>query len=388
MSRKYFASLDGLRGLAILMVFCYHYFPHRGTGVFGYLCSGMWTGVDLFFVLSGFLITVILFDTQKTAGFYKYFYVRRALRLFPVYLLFVFVILLIAHGPYGHSWALLGTPGHSWAVTLSYLLYGSNIIRFFNPGFVTVGPVSTGHLWSLAVEEQFYLVWPFLLSLLSTRKRILAASIVGSIGALALRLVLAHTYNGDQRFIYLELPTRADSLLLGSILAMLYRDQSFMAKLRRGYGLHSIRIIGLVATTAFCAMAIHIHSFYFAAQPIDTWGLSLTAIASGALLLLSLQDGTWTRRILSTPLLRFYGRYSYGLYLIHFAFDHVFNTRVIPAMAKVIHPLQLAQIVAFTCLPGTCTGVAVLSFHFIEKPFLELKRHFEYRRAPLVEKAT
>src|SRR4051812_19455215 len=215
----------------------YHLFPHRGTGLFGYICSASWIGVDLFFVLSGFLITGILFDTLKTENFYRIFYIRRPLRLFPIYLIFIGIIALLAYfnGIYV-GWAI-------WP----YLLYGSNIARFFYPDMVSIGPVHTGHLWSLAVEEQFYLAWPWILAMLGTRRRILGFSLYGIGTALALRLLLAALPLADKKFIYLELPTRADTLLLGAVAAMLYRSPQWMTMLKPA----RIRFVGLAALLGF-----------------------------------------------------------------------------------------------------------------------------------------
>lgn len=363
MSRKHYAALDGLRGVAILLVIIYHAFPHRGTGWVGYLSSAGWVGVDLFFVLSGFLITGILYDTKDSEHFLRNFYVRRALRLFPIYLIFIALVLLIHRGPGEHSWSL----------TVAYLLYGSNVIRFFLPDFKNIGMIETGHLWSLAVEEQFYMVWPWMVILLATRRRILRASLYGCVAALILRLVLARLPFADYGFIYLELPTRADALLMGAALAMLVRDPGFMARL----SLSRIRIIGLLAAFGFLAMSLRLHSFFFGLAPIDTWGISLTALASACVLLLSLQPQSWTNRILSHRVLRFYGRYSYGLYLFHFAPAKYLERYLLPNVSAHIQSALIAGIIDLAIVLGASTGLAVLSFHFIEEPFLRMKRRFE-----------
>jgi peptidoglycan/LPS O-acetylase OafA/YrhL len=361
--RKHFASLDGLRGLAILAVVAYHYFPHRGTGWFGYLASASWAGVDLFFVLSGFLITGILFDTLNTKNFYKNFYMRRVLRLFPVYLVFMCVVLLIARG----------TVPHLWAVALSYLLYAPNLVRLFDPGIFTVGSVQTGHLWSLAVEEQFYLIWPWIIVSLGSRRRILRFCIYGSIATLALRLILIHVVPASGSFFYIELPTRADSLLIGAAVAMIFRDPELRSKVRLRY----VRIAGLAAAAGFLALGLSIHTFFWQTPPISTWGFSLTAIASAALVFLAMTPGTWTSRIFSNSVLRLYGRYSYGLYLIHFAPKYYYDEVFLPAISNRVHPAWLAGTIGFAIVLAASTAAAVLSFHIIEMPFLKMKKRFE-----------
>jgi peptidoglycan/LPS O-acetylase OafA/YrhL len=359
---KRIEGLDGLRGIAILLVLLFHYFPEWKTGLFGRFCSLGWTGVDLFFVLSGFLITGILFDTQHSEGFYRNFYVRRILRLVPAYVVFVCVVLLLAHG-FGQ---------HRWQTATAYLLYGSNIVAIFDPNFRFIGPTEVAHVWSLALEEQFYFVWPWLIALLVTRGRIFKACIFGSIAALGLRLLLAHAPLPPTT-LYLELPTRADALLIGAGIAMLVREPRFNIRAN----LWPIRATGLVAAIAFLIMGHRAHSFSFDNLPIKTWGFSLTAIAAGAALLLSMTEGTWTNRFCSLSVLRFYGRYSYGIYLIHYA-PHLFYSSVLARIEAHIPQIWLAGTIAFFGMLAVVTPAAMLSFHLVEKPFLRLKTKFQY----------
>ncbi len=128
-----------------------------------YLCDGGWMGVDLFFVLSGFLITGILLDTRELPGYFKNFYVRRALRIFPLYYTMLAVLFLLT--PWLH---LQWHTGH-----IAYLFYAGNIAYNLNPDLAQVRPaVSFLHLWSLAVEEQFYLIWPLVVLMVSSRRRL------------------------------------------------------------------------------------------------------------------------------------------------------------------------------------------------------------------------
>ena len=367
MNDKHIASLDGLRGIAILLVILYHYFPHRGTGYLGYFFSASWIGVDLFFVLSGFLITGILFDTRGIKGFFRKFFARRALRLFPAYFLFVCMTLLIARG-FG---------SHPRGETIAYLFYASNIVRFFDPGFMSIGPVDTGHLWSLALEEQFYLIWPWIVAWLADRRRILRVCVAGSIAALILRLVLAKT-SIPALALYLELPTRADALLMGGALAMLWRDPQLKSRIRPKY----VRLVGLLAVVGFLAISYRVHSFYFGLLPIKSWGFSLVAIACAALLFLSITQGTWTQRICSLSFFRFFGRYSYGIYLIHYAPHAFIRTRILPALAARTSIAWLSELIVALVVLILSTLLAVLSYHAVEKPFLKLKKLFEYTFPP------
>lgn len=364
MVTKRIRGLDGLRGVAILLVMLFHYVKPSGLGVFGRFCSAGWIGVDLFFVLSGFLITGILFDVRNEPGYLRNFYVRRVLRLFPAYFVFACVTLLLAQGP----------GEYPWRITAPFLFYGANLVYLFEPNFQSIGPVTVIHLWSLALEEQFYLIWPWLLALAATRERILKMCVVGMVGSLGLRLMLA---NADlpPAALYAELPTRADSLLIGAAIAMMVRDPRF--DLRRI--IQHVRAAGVIAAIAFLWMG-HATGFSFKTEPIKTWGFSCVAVAAGAAVLLARTEGTWTNQLCATRLLRFFGKYSYGMYLIHFAPDQQF-LRFLTWLHYFIPRQGITGIVGFLVILAVVTVAAVLSFHLIEEPFLRLKRRFEDQRA-------
>lgn len=364
MVTKRIRGLDGLRGVAILLVMLFHYVNPSGLGVFGRFCSVGWIGVDLFFVLSGFLITGILFDVQNEQGYLRNFYIRRVLRLFPAYFVFIGVTLLLAQGP--------GV--YPWHVTAPFLFYGANLVYLFEPNFQSVGPVTVIHLWSLALEEQFYLVWPWLLALAATRERILKMCVVGMIGSLALRLMLANAHLPPAA-LYAELPTRADSLLIGAAIAMMVRDPRFDL---RG-NIQHVRAAGLIAALAFLWMG-HQSGFSFKMDPVKTWGFSYVAVAAGAAVLLAKTEGTWTNQLCATRLLRFFGKYSYGIYLFHFAPAQQF-LRFLTWLHHSIHQQGLASIIGFLVILAVVTSAAMLSFHLIEKPFLQLKKRFEQQSA-------
>ena len=203
----YFPALDGLRALAVLMVLFVHAAPD--------LCPWGWMGVQTFFVLSGFLISGILVDSRTAAGRYCNFYARRALRIFPLY---YGVLLLCGGGLWvtGGSW-----PQHAWL----WLVYLQNFAWFLPGTFSDLlrtsgGKVfgAIGHLWSLAVEEQFYLIWPPIVFACASRRRL--AAICGLlIGArLLLAPVLVSTLPAkmlQDGFIYRTLPTQWDGFLMG-----------------------------------------------------------------------------------------------------------------------------------------------------------------------------
>jgi peptidoglycan/LPS O-acetylase OafA/YrhL len=167
-SARHISSLDGFRGIAFLLVFMRHYAlsTHTNSAIIHAAMTigeGGWIGVDLFFALSGFLITGILLDTRGTKGYFRNFFARRILRIFPLYY-GVFVLLLLLT-PFLH---LQWHPGH-----LLYLVYLGNIAYLVNTGLGKIVPdVSLIHFWSLAVEEQFYLIWPCVIFFITSRRRL------------------------------------------------------------------------------------------------------------------------------------------------------------------------------------------------------------------------
>jgi peptidoglycan/LPS O-acetylase OafA/YrhL len=223
--------LDGVRGLAILMVMLTHYdafldrrsFPqHILLSVFDY----GWAGVDLFFVLSGFLITGILLRSREASNYFRVFYARRILRIFPLYyfsLLVLFGLLLPAFHSQGQ---ILPT----FPEKLRYLLYIQN-------WFIAVQ--WSGQYWSLAVEEQFYLVWPLIVYLFG-RKRTLQIAIGASLFSLVLRFVLFGA-GVNPILILTNVFTRLDSLMIGAACACLAQEGGFVDWFRRASSWHGSR---------------------------------------------------------------------------------------------------------------------------------------------------
>src|ERR1700674_1734773 len=219
--RNRLPALDGLRGIAILAVFFFHYaggasVHSRSPIVRGILAAlGLgWTGVDLFFVLSGFLITGILFDTHNDAGYYRNFYARRVLRIFPIYYLLVAVFLCL--GPFaGAHWKA----GH-----LFFLIYLGYPAALIWPSLTTAAPsLALTHLWSLSVEEQFYMVWPWVTAKLRRPTAILRGCLIVAASALAIRVLIwaSGWPNADWPSAFLL--CRMDQLALGAAIAILVR---------------------------------------------------------------------------------------------------------------------------------------------------------------------
>jgi len=363
-----YLALDGLRGLAILLVFIDHIYADlshlRNSALGGVLAlgNGGWIGVDLFFVLSGFLITGILIDTVNRPRYFQNFYVRRALRIFPLF--YGVFLLLVVLTPLLH---LEWQRGH-----ISYLFYCQNIAMTVNPALLYMAPaVFLGHFWSLAVEEQYYMFWPLAIWILRDDRKIMRLCLLLIACIVLLRFALIYLMPSKMMLdlIYKELPTHGDGLLLGSFLVLALRRWPVEALLRHMHWLV------WPALLLFLGVGAYTHSLDFATPAMETVGLMVTLIMFGGLLLRCLIRGSWEERFFTRPSLRFLGRYSYGIYVYHILFW--------PLMVQGLHWLQVhlhsrivAGLVYLLLWSFSTVGVAMLSFRFLESPFLRLKERF------------
>ena len=387
-SGGHFAPLDGVRGIAILLVLIVHFFslltPRNDfERVFVTITGGGWAGVDLFFVLSGFLITGILLDTRESAQYYSRFYARRILRIFPLYYAFLLAVGFIV-GP-----ALVAIQaripnafGSSQAANLQafydnqwwYYAYLTNVVK------VVKGSASmalwTGPFWSLAVEEQFYLVWPVVVRKV-TRSRIMNVAIGAAIAGLVIRILLI-LFIPDRIeaavAAYVLTPSRIDALAFGAIVAIALRDAAMRARLEK------LAPAAAIASTAVIATLGLTRSGFSLVDPlIETVGFSANAILGASLITLSVTRARTGRlnRILSWRILTVLGAYSYCLYVIHTAY-YFLVSRVYEQFGPFVTAgTQLpAAIVLFVVSTTVLTGLGWLSWHLFEKRFLALKKFF------------
>jgi peptidoglycan/LPS O-acetylase OafA/YrhL len=378
-----------VRGLAALTILIYHFMPpHSGdplTARLIHLAEIGWVGVDLFFVLSGFLITGILLDAKGTPHYFRNFYARRTLRIFPLYygtLLAIFVAFPLAVRLAGLGPTLESRLGEFYEEfrylqrhQASFWLYLSNA-----PGFVDPSRwyYFMSHFWSLSVEEHFYLIWPAVV--LGLGRRGLIAACVGCVaGSLALRLVFAPT--PASLFCYIFTPMRLDGLAMGGLVAVLARGPGGVAPLVRPF----------VAAGALAAAALAVG---FAAQSrlgfgsrfAITWGISLLAITFAAFLVLVVASPAPAPlgRVMGGGFLRFFGRYSYALYIFN-RFLMLPCKRLFPSerLGAALGSPVLGALVHVALATAVTSLLAFLSWHLYEKHFLRLKVYFPYRpRSP------
>ncbi|HEX7185058.1 MAG TPA: acyltransferase [Thermoanaerobaculia bacterium] len=364
-------SLDGLRGIAILLVLVMHFTLYGGPppsspadAAFYQTAAAGWIGVDLFFVLSGFLITGILWDARGSEGYFRGFYARRCLRIFPLYYaaLLIFLVLLPALLS-EHSGLRAAKQDAAW-----YWTYLSNV-QIAREGWPAFGAL--GHFWSLAVEEQFYLVWPAVVFLLG--RRALMAACLGCI-ALCPLLRLGLHLAGHATAAYTLTPARMDALAVGALLALAARGPHGLSRLSRRAG-PAAAALGL-GLAALCAWKSGLPS---EDPAVSVLGGSLLAGLFGALLVLAVTSQAWSGALSLSGLVVF-GRYSYALYVLHhpllFLKPEGLSASALPRLWGSQLPGRLLFIAAAT---GVCLGLAWLSWHLLERRFLELKNRFPYQ---------
>lgn len=377
-------SLDGWRGLAILFVFFYHYMPVNpinhmpldSHNPFAVISQFGWCGVDLFFVLSGFLITGILYDTRQSSNFFKTFYARRALRLFPVYFCAILVIAICTGFFQGQrDWRLI-----------PFFLYGANVMMIGRHGIHISSPYfSCGHLWSLAVEEQFYSCWPIIVFFVASRKKLAGICLSGIAAAIVFRVLLIHYVWSLTLAVwtaYFLLPTRMDSLLAGALLAIGVRGAGYEKWLRPGL-LWWVVGAGCAILVFFIAST---HSFNHTTIPMASVGFTVLAVTFAAILGLALLPGTIPNRIGQNSVLRFFGRYSYGFYIWHELIHPICQTWI-GTFERYIHPLVLAHMAYMATTLALFTAIAVASYHLLEVRFLKMKSKFVAKPAMIAVEA-
>jgi peptidoglycan/LPS O-acetylase OafA/YrhL len=367
-SRGYVPELDGLRGIAILLILVHHFWPKRGPMAdFGAVPAMGWVGVDLFFVISGFLITGILLDTREDAHYYRNFYARRALRILPLYYLFLIGIFVVYPHSFSHGFDIAEFRQQARS-PFWYIFYIGNL-----PTAVTgEQPFWMLHpLWSLAIEEQFYIVFPLLVALLPPRHLALLLSAL-LVLAPAFRLA-SYAYAPANWYLPFEAtPARVDVLGWGCLLAVaLRRRPHWLTPLTARRALWAAMLL-LLATAIVTGLP---HQGYFA----QVWGYSVVALAWATLVLWTVlhRGETSTAGLRGRPL-RHLGKICYGLYLLHLPAED----GLLRLSARLGLPGDPNSVLMFLLKCASAVLLAQLSWAFFESRLLRLKTRFDSARHP------
>ena len=332
--RRHVPQLDGVRALAIALVLLTHLWGYAPGHWFNLFAAFGWVGVDLFFVLSGFLITGILRDTRDDPHHFRNFYARRSLRIFPLYFLLLTLVLVILPLVKEMPEALMKD---RWL----YWLYLGNVA--LTDGWQLFLLDIT---WSLSLEEQFYLLWPALIYRLSNR-HVLALCIAVILTMPLVRVILWEPLG----WAWLHMVFRADSFAVGALIAVGMREGLAMRHLK-WLALLWVPVLYLVASDDFGR----------ASMLVGTMGYSMTALACGGLLLIARDS-----QVFALAPLRHVGKVSYGVYIYH-------------PLCLVGASLVLGDMSRWVQLIGVTTltiAVATVSYYGYEMPLLKLKRYFE-----------
>ena len=368
---KRLPALDGLRGLAILMVLAFHFSPTDTTTIqtpflkaWVAIANFGASGVDLFFVLSGFLITGILLDARGTSGYFRNFFARRALRIFPLYyavLFACFVILPCLHEFSPDELAVARRQGWFWTYTANIL------IGRFADWPLRGGRLSLDHLWSLCVEEHFYLIWPLFVRVLG--RRALGWTCLAMIAAApALRWCLYQRGDSTLAF-YVWTPCRMDAMAMGAWLALLARRPDAGASIRHW------ALPAILASSVWMLLSMNdpAHGYVFATSQM------ILIFAALIVLAVTSHPRQALTRILSTAPLQFFGKYSYAIYLLHplLLRNVVERAMASRAVERFAANSDLKRAIALLVLGLSVSAIAgCLSWYCFEKHFLKLKKHF------------
>jgi peptidoglycan/LPS O-acetylase OafA/YrhL len=366
-------ALDGIRGFAFLLVLAYHASGmcmvatrNLGEHLYYHLAAFGYCGVDLFFVLSGFLITGILVDSRGQNGYFRNFYMRRVLRIFPLFylalVLFYTLLRPLFLGQVSYDWLSLHQLWF-WGYAQNWLFA---LKPFPNPNLLSP-------FWSLAIEEQFYLFWPLVVFSLSA-KWILRVSVLLVIFSFLIRIVavvLLPTPEA-QPFCYFSTISRFDGLATGAIIAVIIRKDTWMRRMEGLSGKYFWCFA--VATAITFGTQLLFHTMLF----LNTIGATTLAFTFGGVIFIAVTRTQDHRvvRFFSNRQLRYVGQISYGLYIFHFPV-----MILLAAWWQGLHlwafRIPLVRQLGFVAVSGGVTLVgAMLSWYLFESRILELKKHF------------
>jgi peptidoglycan/LPS O-acetylase OafA/YrhL len=352
-------SVDGLRGLAILLVLLYHSVFHvrvanHQVNWLLSLGSMAWSGVDLFFVLSGFLIGGILIDARESPSYYKTFYARRAYRILPLYFAVLLTCLVLG---------VITGPVPNW----TFFVFAQNI------GMALCGAFGGGGLaltWSLAVEEQFYMTVPVIVRAIRRSSLIWLTGAVILMAPLLRACLLEYAHNGGFAS-YVLMPCRADALAMGILCAILVRDSRALLYIRQYRR-------GLYAVAGLLVLVVLKISPHYELFSKDFHGLEYSLLgllyASALLIAVSEEDAIVRIALCNKPLMQL-GNIAYGTYLFHFLFLLWFQELGRAHLAN--RPQILRGGIALSAMMAAI-AVATVSWRYFEKPLVKRGHRYQY----------
>ena len=355
-------QLDGIRGVAVLFVILGHYlFYQPAHGIWlSYLTRATrlaWVGVDLFFVLSGFLITGILLDHKNGGNLLRVFYTRRAARILPIYVATLLGCAVFFHflGSLGQFKWLFSNQLPGW----SYATFTQNILMGWLKDY---GGSFLGVTWSLAVEEQFYLIWPWVVILCRSHRQIFIICVICVIISPILRARVSD-------FSFVNMPFRMDSLFIGAIGAIVVRTPRVVALLKLKAG--SLRLLVMFLTPPGL--------FVMYQNTLRALPHSIVSLWFGLILVDSLfEPMSGLARVLSWSWLRWFGSISYGLYLFHEPVRGLLHGWLLGKQPQLTTPAEAGVTILSLIV---CISLAAFSAMYYESVFLRWGRKINYAGA-------
>ncbi|MFN8260773.1 MAG: acyltransferase [Chitinophagales bacterium] len=350
---KHIPHLDGIRGMSILLVMASHFFAFVDITEIG------WVGVDSFFVLSGFLITGILLDAKERPFYFRNFYVKRLLRIFPLYylilLLVLFILPMLAAG-------LVQGLDYFRSNQLWFWTYLQNWL-FGHKGWPPSNLLS--HTWSLAVEEQYYMFWPVMVFLLSRNKILILCVILFCLSP------LIRQHYPDLPFAYMNTFARLEGLILGSAIAVLMKS-----------GRLNFRKLAPLIYLGMLLILIH----FISLEDLDLArlynikvGYTLSSVFFALLLMATFVDnkiGSALRQLFSSRVLTFTGKISYGLYVYHMILYVLLEADVKAMISENVENSLLLNVLTGSLFTLASYLISYISFHVFEVKFTNMKSRF------------
>jgi peptidoglycan/LPS O-acetylase OafA/YrhL len=369
-------ELDGLRGVAILSVVVFHYVSQEGSTPAGSVAHILqrivimgWSGVDLFFVLSGFLIGGILMNARESTSYYRTFYARRFFRIVPIYYFWItaYVVLVIVGAARIQA---LSNSGR--ALPLNFEVYAHYLFlqNIFGVDFPGIAGAWFGHLWSLAVEEQFYLLAPLLIRFVAPKK--FRPVLVVLILSVPLLRTLLLVFGTSPSLATILMPCRADSLGIGMLLASFWSADNFIPRMRANSG----KLYGGLAALSLLVVFLWVWAPFSSSFAMQTMGFTVLAAFYALLLLLVLTEPQGpVAAVMRARWLRELGKVSYAVYIFHIVVNVACHALLLHKSPRISTPSGAAVTLLAA---GITFVVARISWQLVEQPLLRKGHAFKY----------